>query len=67
MLIKSKDKQFKKNCVKIKYTDVWLEGTPDDYYTVEDANDAILCSQTIIKEVEAKWKLLKREQKNEIR
>ena len=54
-------KKIDKYYIPTRYTDVWSEGTPEDYYTVEDANDAILCSQTIIKEVEAKWKLLKRE------
>ena len=54
-------KKIDKYYIPTRYTDVWSEGTPEDYYTVEDANDAIMCAQIIIKEVEAKWKLLKRE------
>ena len=44
-----------------RYTDAWSEGIPEDYYTLEEANEAINCSETIIDEVENKWKSLKKE------
>ena len=44
-----------------RYTDAWSEGVPEDYYTLDEANEAINCSETIIDEVENKWKSLKKE------
>ena len=41
-----------------RYTDAWAEGVPEDYFTVEEAAEAIDYSEFIIDEVERKWKLL---------
>ena len=35
-----------------RYTDAWAEGSPEDYYTLDNANEAIECSESIIREVE---------------
>ena len=52
-------KKIDKYYIPTRYTDVWSEGTPEDYYTLEDASEAIECTEKIINEVEAKWKSLK--------
>ena len=43
------------------YTDSWADGTPEDYYTKEDAFEAIELSKSIIDEIEKKWISLKGE------
>jgi HEPN domain-containing protein len=43
------------------YTDSWADGTPEDYYTKEDAFEAIELSKSIIDEIEKKWISLKDE------
>ena len=53
-LAKTVDKYY----ILIRDTDAWPEGTPEDYYTLENANEAIMCSELIIKGVNEKWKLL---------
>ncbi|MGC8608999.1 MAG: HEPN domain-containing protein, partial [Thermoplasmata archaeon] len=52
-------KKIDKYYIPTRYTDAWSEGIPEDYYTLEDANEAIDCSESIISEVENKWKSLK--------
>ncbi len=42
-------------------TDAWAEGPPEDYYTLDNANEAIECSESIISGVEDRWKSLKKE------
>ncbi len=37
-----------------RYTDAWSEGIPSDYYTDNNAKDAIKASESIINEVENK-------------
>ncbi len=43
-----------------RYTDVWSEGVPEDYYTLDEANQAINNTGAIISGVEDKWRLLKK-------
>ena len=52
-------KNIDKYYIPTRYTDAWSEGNPEDYYTLEDASEAIGCTERIINEVEAKWKSLK--------
>jgi Uncharacterized conserved protein related to C-terminal domain of eukaryotic chaperone, SACSIN len=52
-------KKIDKYYIPTRYTDAWSEGLPEDYYTMEDADDALKCSEIIISEVECRWKLLK--------
>ncbi len=54
-------RKIDKYYIPTRYTDVWSEGTPEDYYTMEDADEAILSSSSIIDAVEEKWKSLKEE------
>ena len=41
-----------------RYTDAWAEGIPEDYYTIEEAAEAIRYSEFIIDEVDNKLKSL---------
>ncbi len=54
-MAKTVDKYY----IPTRYSDAWSEGTPEDYYTVEDADEAIGFCKTIIEEIWKKWKLLK--------
>ncbi len=56
-LAKKIDRYF----IPIRYMVAWSEGLPGDYYTIEDAEEAISYSKLIMKSVEEKWKSLKRE------
>ncbi len=38
-----------------RYTDARSEGSPEDYYSLDDAQEAISSAETIISEVENKW------------
>jgi HEPN domain-containing protein len=51
-------KLIDKYYIPTRYTDAWAEGIPEDYFTVEEATEAIRSSEFIINEVELKWKLL---------
>ncbi len=61
----NKAKKLDKYYIPTRYTDSWSDGTPEDYYTKEDAFDAIECSRSIITEIESKWRSLKSELKKE--
>ena len=61
----NKAKKLDKYYIPTRYTDSWSAGTPEDYYTKEDAFDAIECSRSIIMEIEGKWRSLKSELKKE--
>ena len=52
-------KKIDKYYIPTRYTDAWSEGLPEDYYTLDDAEDAIKCAEGVIEEVEARWKSLK--------
>lgn len=52
-------KKVDKYYIPTRYTDVWSEGLPEDYYTIDDAKEALECSETIISGVENRWKLLR--------
>jgi len=54
-------KTLDKYYVPTRYPNAWAEGTPEDYYTKEDAEKAIGCAEAIIGRVEASWRSLKRE------
>lgn len=54
-------KTLDKYYVPTRYPIAWAEGTPEDYYTKQDADKAIKCAEAVISWVEASWKSLKRE------
>lgn len=54
-------KTLDKYYIPTRYPNVWAEGSPADYYTKEDASQAIEYAKSIIAWVEAAWKLLKQE------
>jgi len=55
-LAKSLDKYY----IPTRYPNAWVEGTPYDYYTVEDAESAIRYAKSIIEWVEEVWRYLRR-------
>lgn len=56
-----KGKTLDKYYVPTRYPNAWTEGTPEEYYTKQDAQKAIKCAETIINWVEGSWKSLKGE------
>lgn len=54
-------KKLDKYYIPTRYTDSWSEGTPEDFYTIDDASEAVELSRTIIEEIERKWISLKDE------
>jgi len=42
-----------------RYADMWSEGSPHEYYTKSEANEAIKYAQKIIIHVEKEWRKLK--------
>lgn len=52
-------KTLDKYYVPTRYPNAWVEGTPEDYYTGRDAEDAIKYAETIINWVESSWRLLR--------
>ncbi len=52
-------KKIDKYYIPTRYTDAWSEGLPEDYYTIEEAEDALECSEKVISDVDDKWKSLK--------
>ncbi|MGC8506097.1 MAG: HEPN domain-containing protein [Thermoplasmata archaeon] len=56
-MAKSLDKYY----IPTRYTDVWPEGIPDDYYTMVDAENTIKIAESIIDEVMRRWNSLKKE------
>ncbi len=57
----NKAKTLDKYYIPTRYTDAWSEGIPEDYYTLEETEEALNYSEMIIEEVENKWKSLKKE------
>lgn len=53
-------KTLDKYYVPTRYPNAWAEGIPEDYYTAEDASQAIEYAGEISGWVEASWRLLKR-------
>ena len=49
-------KKIDKYYIPTRYTDAWSEGLPEDYYTAEEA---LVCSEKVISEVDEKWRSLK--------
>ena len=47
--------------VPTRYPNAWAEGAPHEFYSREDAVEALECSRKIIDWVEELWKCLKRE------
>ena len=54
-------KTLDKYYVPTRYPNAWAEGIPEDYYTIEDASQAIKHAEEILKWVEDLWRLLKKE------
>ena len=54
-------KTLDKYYVPTRYPNAWAEGTPEEYYTREDAEKAIECAGAIIVWVEASWRSLRGE------
>ncbi|MBS7610492.1 HEPN domain-containing protein [Candidatus Bathyarchaeota archaeon] len=54
-------KTLDKYYVPTRYPNAWAEGSPEDYYTCQDAKEAIEYAEAIIKWVEEIWKSLKEE------
>ena len=57
-------KKIDKYYIPTRYTDAWSEGLPEDYYTLEDAEDAIMCAESVMIKVEERWKSLKNAEDN---
>ena len=57
--VKSLDKHY----LPTRYTNAWAEGIPANYYTRQDARQAISYASLIIKWVEEKWMFLKRRER----
>ena len=60
-------KVLDKYYIPTRYTDSWAEGTPEDYYTLRDAEEACEVAKELIEKVKSKWKSLKEEEKKEKR
>ncbi|WP_337860609.1 HEPN domain-containing protein [Ferroplasma sp.] len=54
-------KTIDKFYIPTRYTDAWPDGIPSDYYTYNDAEEAVDAAESIINEVETKWRSLKEE------
>lgn len=54
-------KTLDKYYVPTRYPNAWVEGSPEDYYTEEDAEGAVQCAERIVNWVEASWRSLKEE------
>jgi len=54
-------KTLDKYYVPTRYPNAWAEGSPADYYSKEDASQAIEYAKSIIGWVEAAWRLLRQE------
>ena len=52
-------KTLDKYYIPTRYPNAWVEGTPDEYYTEQDAKTAISYAREIIKWVREKWRLLR--------
>ncbi|MEM2106993.1 MAG: HEPN domain-containing protein [Candidatus Bathyarchaeia archaeon] len=53
-------KTLDKYYVPTRYPNAWVEGTPKDYYTREDGEEALRCAEDIACWVEASWRSLRR-------
>lgn len=58
-------RELDKYYIPTRYPNAWVEGSPFEYYTVEDANKAINASKHILKWVEDAWRSLEEELKKE--
>lgn len=54
-------KALDKHYVPTRYPSAWVEGSPDEYYTKKDAEDAIRFAEDIMSWVEDVWRSLKKE------
>lgn len=54
-------KTLDKYYVPARYPSAWAEGIPEEYYTKQDAENAIRCAEEVIGWVEDSWRLLKGE------
>lgn len=58
-------KALDKHYVLTRYPNAWTEGSPHEYYTKEDAENATQQTNLIIKWVKKLWKSLKKEKRQE--
>ncbi|KAA8922166.1 HEPN domain-containing protein [Thermoplasma sp.] len=49
-------KKIDRYYIPTRYTDAWSDGSPEDYYSSDDAEEAISSAESIISEVENRWK-----------
>jgi len=54
-------KTLDKLYIPTRYPNAWAEGSPEDYYTVKDAEEAICCAKEVVSWVEASWRSLRKE------
>ena len=54
-------KSLDKFYVPTRYPNAWVEGSPEEYYTRRDAEEAIKLAEAIISWVEASWRFLRKE------
>ena len=52
-------KKIDKHYITTRNTDAWSEVLPEDYYTAEEAEDALRSSEKVISEVDERWRSLK--------
>jgi len=60
-VVMSDAKALDKLYVPTRYPNAWAEGSPEDYYTASDAQNAMKSAENIIRWVEGSWRSLKRE------
>ena len=60
-VVMSDAKALDKLYVPTRYPNAWAEGSPEDYYTASDAQNAMKSAENIIRWVECSWRSLKRE------
>jgi len=58
--VMSDAKALDKLYVPTRYPNAWAEGSPEDYYTANDSQNAIKSAENIIRWVESSWKSLRR-------
>jgi len=57
-------KMLDKYYIPTRYPNAWPEGAPYEYFTRQEAEQAISCAEVIISWVEKTWKLLRGEREN---
>jgi len=55
-------KRLDKCYIPTRYPNAWPQGTPEDYYTEEDAKEAVGSAEDVVGWVTASWRFLKKEE-----